>query len=52
MTDAFLQSLHERIAELEARRARETKAERLIINGKIGLIQAIIADYERMVADG
>ena len=51
MLDAFLQSLRERIADLEAQRERANKAEQLVINGKIGLIQAIIHDYERIKSE-
>lgn len=46
MADAFLASLHDRIADLETRRVRANGAERLTINGQIGLIQAIIHDYQ------
>lgn len=48
MPDAFLQSLRERIADLEAQRENANKAERLIINGLIGQAQAIANDYERI----
>lgn len=52
MADAFLQSLRDRIADLEAQRERASKDEKLTINGKIGLLQAVIHDYERIKSDG
>lgn len=47
----FLASLNERIAEIEALRKSTGKAEQVIINGRIGLIQAIIHDYERIKSE-
>jgi len=51
MLDAFLLSLRARIAEFEHQRKSASNAERLIINGQIGLIQAIIHDYERIKSE-
>lgn len=49
---AYFASLRDRIADLEAQRERAGKDEKLIINGKIGLLQAVIYDYERIKSDG
>lgn len=50
--DDFLSPIRDRIADLEAQRERAGKDEKLSINGKIGLLQAVIHDYERIKSDG
>lgn len=44
--DTFASQLTERSAELEAQREKAPILDRVIINGQIGLIQAIAHDYE------
>lgn len=44
--DTFASRLTERSAELEAQREKAPILDRVIINGQIGLIQAIAHDYE------
>lgn len=55
MADEFLVSLRERLADLldqqtRARHRATDHAERLIINAEVGLLQAIIHDYEQFTA--
>lgn len=47
----FLASLNERIAELQAQRDRKAGITRDELNGRIGLIQAIKHDFERISND-